>query len=142
MQNITECLNFYIADIDQTALLSAEACQLLGLLTVNIVNSVDIPTKDSYEPLTRSQLLNDYKDVFEGLGSFSREYKIETDPSVKPVQHWEKFIKPWSKKYTQNWRALKREVWSIHNSNGLDNHHAECEETMNATHVHCPKRLE
>lgn len=89
VQNNTECLNFYIVDTDQTALLSAEACELLGLLTVNTVNSVDIPTncKDSYEPLTRSQLLNDYKDVFEGLGSFPGEYKIETDPSVKPVQH-------------------------------------------------------
>lgn len=65
MQNNTECLNFYIVDTDQTALLSAEACELLGLLTVNTVNSVDILTKDSYEPLTRSQLLDDYKDVFE-----------------------------------------------------------------------------
>lgn len=35
LQNNTECLNFYIVDTDQTALLSAEACQLLGLLTVN-----------------------------------------------------------------------------------------------------------
>lgn len=64
VHNNTECLNFYIVDTDQTALLSAEACQLLVLLSVNIVNSVDIPTKDSYEPLTRSQLLNHYKDVF------------------------------------------------------------------------------
>lgn len=100
MQNNTECLNFYIVDTDQTALLSAEACELLGLLTVNTVNSVDILTKDSYEPLTRSQLLDDYKDVFEGLGSFPGEYKIETDPSVRPVQHQPRKVH----------QAMKREI--------------------------------
>lgn len=59
---------------------------------MNTVSSVDILTKDSYEPLTRCQLLDDYKDVFEGLGSFPGEYKIETDPSVRPVQHLPKKV--------------------------------------------------
>ncbi|XP_062610719.1 uncharacterized protein K02A2.6-like [Saccostrea cucullata] len=89
VQSNTECLNFYVVDTDQTALLSAEACEKLGLLTVNIVNSVDTSAEKNFEPLTRSQLLTTYMyhDVFEGLGSFSGEYKIEIDPTVKPVQH-------------------------------------------------------
>ncbi|XP_061185196.1 uncharacterized protein K02A2.6-like [Saccostrea echinata] len=87
VQNNTEFLKFYVVDTDQTALLSAEACERLGLLSVNIVNSVDTSVKNSFEPLTCSQLLNTYHDVFEGLRSFPGEYKIEIDPSVKPVQH-------------------------------------------------------
>jgi hypothetical protein len=80
-------LNFYIVDTNQTALLSAEACEKLGLLTVNIVNSVNVSQKPRTEPISRSQILDSYKDVFEGLGSLPGEYKIEIDPSVKPVQH-------------------------------------------------------
>ena len=88
VKNNTEHLDFYIVDTDQTALLSAEACEKLELLTVNIVNSVDTTLVwTNSEPLTRSQMLNTYRDVFEGLGSFPGEYKIEIDSSVKPVQH-------------------------------------------------------
>lgn len=105
---------------------------------MNTVNSVDILTKDSYEPLTRSQLLDDYKDVFEGLGSFPGEYKIETDPSVRPVQHQPRKVH----------QAMKQEIHTklkdlenrcdqeSHNSNRLDKQHADCEETRKATHMH------
>ena len=69
MKKNTERLDFYIVDTDQTALLSAEGCE--KLLTVNIVNNVDtLLAKTNSEPLTRSQLLNTYRDVFEGLRSF------------------------------------------------------------------------
>lgn len=87
VQDKTEHLNFCVIDTNQTALLSAEACEKLGLLTVNIVNSVDVTHKPRTEPISRSQILDSYKDVFEGLGSFPGEYKIEIVPSVKPVQH-------------------------------------------------------
>ena len=51
--NRTEHLDFYIVDTDQTALLSAEACEKFELLTVNIVNSVDTTlAKTNSEPLT------------------------------------------------------------------------------------------
>ena len=71
VKNNTEHLDFYIVDTDQTALLSAEACEKLELLIVNIVNSVDTTlAKTNSEPLTRSQLLNTSSDAFEGLGSF------------------------------------------------------------------------
>ena len=39
------------------------------------------------EPLSKSKILNDYKEVFTGLGCLPGEYHIEIDPSVKPVQH-------------------------------------------------------
>ena len=87
VKNISEHLDFYIVDTDQTALLSAESCEKLELLTVNIISADTTLVKTNSEPLTCSQLLNTYCDVFEELGSFSGEYKVEIDSSVKPVQH-------------------------------------------------------
>lgn len=43
-----------------------------------------MPVKDIYKPLTRNQMWNIYQDVFEELGSFAGEYKIEIDSSAKP----------------------------------------------------------
>ena len=33
------------------------------------------------------ELLKEYKEVFTGLGCLPREYHIEVDPAIKPVQH-------------------------------------------------------
>lgn len=98
------------------------------------MNSAEILTKDSYELLTRSQLLNENKDVFEGLGSFPGEYKIETDPSVKQVQ-----LPP--RKVHQ---VMKQEIHTrlgdqeSHNSNRIDTckQHALYEETRKVLHMH------
>ena len=37
--------------------------------------------------MTETQLLEDYKDVFTGIGLFPGEYRIKLDPEVKPVVH-------------------------------------------------------
>ena len=81
---LSETLDFYVVDMNQTAILSAEACELLKLLTVNVVSHVDVTRP---EPLSQKQILTEYKDVFEGLGELPGEYHIELDPTVKPVQH-------------------------------------------------------
>ena len=60
----SETLDFYVVDMNQTAILSAEAYELLKLLTVNVVSHVDVTRP---EPLSQKQILTVYKDVFEGL---------------------------------------------------------------------------
>ena len=83
VKGMSETLTFYVIETDQKPLLSAEACETLRLLTVNVVNQVS----SSMEVLTENELLETYADVFTGLGTFPGEYKIELDPNVKPVQH-------------------------------------------------------
>ena len=69
-------LDFKVIHGDQRPLLSGKTCQALGMIkidTVNVTQPVD--------------LIDQYKDVFEGLGCLEGDYHIELDPSVSPVQH-------------------------------------------------------
>lgn len=78
-------LRFQVVESYNKPLLSAETCEQLGLLKVNIDPEESIHVlKSSY--LTREQILGDYKDVFEGLGHIG-DTTIVTDPNVKSVQH-------------------------------------------------------
>lgn len=81
----TENFDFYVVDMDQTPILSAEACEKLGLLTVNVVHKLTTMSSQ-FKPMSREQIIDEFKDVFEGLGEFEVEYHIELDPTVKPVQ--------------------------------------------------------
>lgn len=58
----SESLDFYVVDMDQTAILSAEACEKLGLLTVNVVNMLTT-TSSQFKPMTKEQILDEFKDV-------------------------------------------------------------------------------
>ena len=78
-------LKFQVVESSNKPLLSAEACEQLGLLKVDIdpEESIHVPKSGN---LTTDQILSHYKDVFEGLGHIG-DTTIITDPSVKPVQH-------------------------------------------------------
>ena len=78
-------LKFQVVESSNKPLLSAEACEQLGLLKVDIDPEESIHVLKSGN-LTRDQILSDYRDVFEGLGHIGYT-TIITDPSVKPVQH-------------------------------------------------------
>uniref|UniRef100_A0A8W8NTZ3 CCHC-type domain-containing protein n=1 Tax=Magallana gigas TaxID=29159 RepID=A0A8W8NTZ3_MAGGI len=43
-------------------------------------------TSSQFKPMSKEQILDEFKGVFEGLGEFEGEYHIELDPTVKPVQ--------------------------------------------------------
>ena len=75
--------------VAQKPLLSANTCQKLNLLTVNTedANEVVYMAKEVVGGLTKEQILEDYSDVFTGLGQFPGEHHIEIDPTVRPVQH-------------------------------------------------------
>ena len=82
-----EILEFLIVDMDKRAtatLLSASASVKLRIITVNMVNKVvEIPDKT----LTKEYIMEQYSDVFEGLGCLPGSYSIELDKTVHPVQY-------------------------------------------------------
>lgn len=75
-------LLFYVSNHSNTAILGKEACEALGL-----VRRMDIDTLTVKLPTTKEELLTQHANVFEGLGEFSGEYHIHTDPTVTPVIH-------------------------------------------------------
>ena len=74
-------LKFQVVESCNKPLLSAEACEQLRLLKVDIDPEESINVLKSGN-LTRDQILSNYKDVFEGLGHIG-DTTIITDPSVK-----------------------------------------------------------
>lgn len=89
-KNGTHKLHFQVVNGDSKPLLSAETCETLGLIKINVdqpinanVNKVQDVTAT---PLNKEQILQDYNDVFEGLGNIGTA-SFTTDPEVKPVQH-------------------------------------------------------
>lgn len=78
---ITRKIHFQIVKDATVSLLSGNACQALKLIKFN-ENIFHI----SASP-TREQIVQEFNDVFEGLGKLPGEYHIETDTNVKPVQN-------------------------------------------------------
>ena len=86
-------LQFNITEDDLAPLLSYSTCIGLGLVTIN---DCDSPSNSSgglkdtpgvHVTTGMADLLEGYKDVFEGLGDLPGEYHIVTDDSVPPVVH-------------------------------------------------------
>ena len=72
-------ITFKIISGQQKPLLSGDTCIRLGLLTINSVQTIAVQTTDS--------LLEEYQDVFQGLGCLQGEYHIDLDKAITPVQH-------------------------------------------------------
>ena len=80
-------LKFQVIEGDSKPLLSAETCETLELLKINCnptpqVNSIC----ENQTNLTKEKILQDYKDVFEGLGNIGKA-SLTVDPEVMPVHH-------------------------------------------------------
>ena len=81
------CLEFQVVKGNNKPLLSAQTCQQLRLLKITIGNETlqDVhqiqERKMLNKPLTKDELLNTYKDVFEG------QAKITVNSEAQPVQH-------------------------------------------------------
>ena len=70
---------FFVVEAEgQPPLLGLRACQELGLTT--FVRTVDIAGVNA-----ESSILNEFNDLFEGLGEFEGEHHIEINPEVKTV---------------------------------------------------------
>jgi len=71
---------FFVTTASDIALLGRQACVQLDL-----IRKVDALTPSF--PATKTELLNRYATVFQGLGQFPGLHHIHTDPSVSPVIH-------------------------------------------------------
>ncbi|KAL5489020.1 hypothetical protein EMCRGX_G018062 [Ephydatia muelleri] len=71
-------------DSKQHTLLSLDTCINLQLLSFE---TESICVAEACQHLSKEQILRDYADVFEGLGSLPGEYDIEVDTTVSPVQN-------------------------------------------------------
>ena len=87
-------LPFNITEDDLAPLLSYSTCIGLGLITINDCDSPssfssleDTPSVGIAVTVGIANLLEEYKDVFEGLGDLPGEYLIVTDSTVLPVVH-------------------------------------------------------
>ena len=79
---LRETLQFYVASVESPPILGLQACQNL-----NLVKKIDSVVTGSQVPLTKADIVNDYPDVFKGLGSIDGTYHIELDETVEPVIH-------------------------------------------------------
>ena len=73
-------LTFQVVNSRQKPLLSADACQTLGLITINSVTEVT-------QQVSKDPIIEEYSDVFCGIGCFDGEYHMVMDSTVKLVQH-------------------------------------------------------
>ena len=76
--------DFFVVEAEgQPPLLGLRACQELNL--IKFVRTVD--TADVNDVNAESSILNEFNDLFEGLGELEGEHHIEINPEVKPVIH-------------------------------------------------------
>ena len=70
-------VEFFVVDVPAPTIVGLPTCTALDVVRrIDAVKSTQSPS-----------LLEDYADVFEGLGELPGEYHIEVDPSVSPVIH-------------------------------------------------------
>ena len=80
-------LKFQVIEGNSKPLLSAETCENLGLLQINCESTTQVNSLSEVKPLlTKDKILQDYKDVFEGLGNIGKA-SFTVDPEVTPVHH-------------------------------------------------------
>ena len=68
-------------------LLGSETIQHMDLVHVRFENILLIDANQKHQPLTKSQIVHQYTDVFEGTGKLKEPYHLEVDPHAKPVIH-------------------------------------------------------
>ena len=87
--NSKHLLEFQVVDFEVKPILSAETCQKLKFLQVlaNDKNDKDEIAQGKMSVNTTPDIFQEYADAFEGIGCLDESYRIEIDPSVKPVIH-------------------------------------------------------
>lgn len=84
--NKKHCFKFQVVNGNHKPILSAETCQQLDLIKLNIDHQVHAVQETGTLPLTKESILRDFQNVFEGLGNIGNA-TIAVDPDVTPVQH-------------------------------------------------------
>ena len=77
-RGMTANLPFFVPAFESPPILGLSACQKLNLVRVESVAQV---------PLTKEEVVEEFPDVFTGLGCMAGSYHIELDDTVAPVIH-------------------------------------------------------
>ena len=77
---LTKYLEFYVTDASDIPILGQNACEVL-----NLVQRINIDHIKAKQAITKELLLEEYADVFTGLGQIGSEYHIQLRPDVPPV---------------------------------------------------------
>ncbi|CAH1233393.1 RTL1 [Branchiostoma lanceolatum] len=83
------CAKFVVVDGDSTPLLGSRSIQQMDIVTVHY-NKIQVVQSNGSrldKPITREGLIEEYKDVFTGLGCLPGECHLEVDESIKPRIH-------------------------------------------------------
>lgn len=85
---------FTVTNVQGPAMLGLKTCEELRLVTINCSIQADSKRTTSAtkphdkRPLTKDKLVQEYKDCFEGIGTFKMTpYHITLDPGAEPVVH-------------------------------------------------------
>ncbi|XP_067045999.1 uncharacterized protein [Acropora muricata] len=78
-QGLKESLSFFVAAVNSKPILGLSACSKL-----NLVKRVE---RISQAPCTKKEIVDNFDDVFSGLGCTKGKDHIELDDSVQPVIH-------------------------------------------------------
>ena len=84
-------VQFHVVEVEAPAVLSAQTCKEMGLLA-RIHQLRDSQPKEQYcipecPTVTNQNILNEYSDLFQGLGCIPGEHTIKVDPSIPAVVH-------------------------------------------------------
>ncbi|XP_041461547.1 uncharacterized protein K02A2.6-like [Lytechinus variegatus] len=71
-------ITFKIVDVEHIPLLSSKTSIDMGLITVNVTDEVNV---------MGDSIIDDYADVFEGLGCLPGDYDMEIDPFIPSVKN-------------------------------------------------------
>ena len=78
----THHLEFHVCDEEATPILGLKSC--IDMNVVKIIMSVEEDQNNSSEI---KQLVNEYSDIFDGIGQFPGEYSFNLHPDAEPVVH-------------------------------------------------------
>jgi hypothetical protein len=81
----THKTEFIVVEQEATPILGNQSIQNMNLVTINYRNILALKSEEII--LTEELVFSEYSDVFEGTGCLPGVYRLETDPSVKPVVH-------------------------------------------------------
>ena len=84
-------MQFHVVEVEAPAVLSAQTCKEMGLL-VRIHQLKDSQPQGQHcipkcPTVANQNILNEYSDLFQGLGCIPGEHTIKVDPSIPAVVH-------------------------------------------------------
>ena len=83
--------SFYVVESKGPIIIGLPTCRSLGFVTLNFNIAVEGKESEKHrqkgDDKEKQKILNEYGDVFEGIGCFEGECRIVIDPNVPPVIH-------------------------------------------------------